>query len=308
MRLGMWLSIGIALALVPQIAGAQNADQSVQDQPTVFDDIIVDGRRLEDRAAHYTEQVSQQVPGRGLARWAGPVCIGVLNFSAEIAAHLADGLATAGHDLGVPIKDGPCAPNIFIVAASDGRELASQWVRREPREFRPNLAQATLSRSRLTDFTDGEAPVRWWAISRPTYYDVVSGRAIQTSSSSGGTPNIPVHSVSQKAGRTRDDLQRLVVIIDINEAHNVSAENLIAYLSLVSFSQVDMRADMSQHDTVLNLFRNDYQGTGLSEWDRAYLETLYTTREDQRINPHRQAERLTQRLRNERDDADAPLP
>jgi hypothetical protein len=303
MRSALALAALAAAILSPALGVAQEARPTPEaieapGQPTVLEDVVVEPEALERQAAEFTAEVAQQVRGRGLARWAGPVCIGVVNFRNEVARGLADGLAQLGGEVGVPIAEAPCSPNIFIVGTDDGRALAEAWVRRDYRDFRPNLSRAALPPSRLTDFVEMEAPVRWWAISRPTYFDIFTGRTIQTSNlSDGPPPRIPIYAKSMTSARTRDDLQRLVVILDVAEMESAPMVDLIAYLGLVAFSQVDMRADMSAHDTVLNLFNGSHSGGGLTEWDRAYLATLYAAPDDLRINEHRQAERLTRRLR-----------
>lgn len=304
MRSGLALVASVALMMIPVSGTAQETRSTPEvsqadSQATVLDDVVVEAGALEQRAAEFTAQVAQQVRGRGLARWAGPVCIGVVNFRADVARGLADGLAHLGGELGVPIDDDACDPNIFIVGTDDGRALAEEWVRRDYRDFRPNTSRAALPPSRLTDFIEMETPVRWWAISRPTYFDIFTGRTVQTSNLTGGgpPPRIQIYAKSMTSARTRDDLQRLVVILDVAEMEQTPLDDLIAYLALVVFSQVDMRADMREHDTVLNLFYGTHSGGGLTQWDRAYLATLYAAPEDQRINEHRQAQRLAGRLR-----------
>jgi hypothetical protein len=230
-----------------------------------------------------------------------------VNFRSDVARGLADGLAHLGGALGVPIEDEDCNPNIFIVGTEDGRALAEEWVRRDYRDFRPNTSRAALSPSRLTDFIEMETPVRWWAISRPTYFDIYTGRTVQTSNLTGGgpPPRIPVYARSMMSARTRDDLQWLVVILDVAQMEQTQLEDLIAYLALVVFSQVDMGADMRAHDTILNLFNGTHTGGGLTQWDRAYLASMYAAPEDLRLNEHRQAERLARRLRTG-DDGSSP--
>lgn len=294
---------GIALALSGGVGHAQEAGPPPvrQEQPTALDDVVVQGAPLEQQAFRFTEELAANVPGRGLARWAGPVCIGVVNFQRSVAQQIADGLAHIGGELGVPVDDETCTPNIIIVGASDGRALADQWVEREYRDFRPNISDASLSSAMLDRFRTTDAPVRWWAISRPAYYDVVTGRRFLTCC---GPIRIPVTNKSLQAARTRDDLQRLVVILDVERSAGVSAEDLIAYLSMIVFSQVDMSADMTGHDTVLNLFAGSYGGAGLSDWDRAYLQSLYAAPSDLRINPHRQAGSLAATVREQNTPAD----
>lgn len=305
MRSCLALVASLVMTLLPVSGKAQEAHprsevSEAAGQATVLEDVVVQAGALEERAAEFTQEVAQQVRGRGLARWAGPVCIGVVNFRAEVARGLADGLAHLGGELGVPIDDDVCDPNIVIVGTDDGRALAEEWVRRDYRDFRPNLSRATLPPSRLTDFIETDAPVRWWAISRPTYFDIFTGRTVQTSTRTPNSPppQIPIYAKSMTSARTRDDLQRLLVILDVAEMEQTALDDLVAYLALVVFSQVDMRADMRQHDTVLNLFNGTYTGRGLTQWDRAYLATLYEAPEDLRINEHRQAQNLARRLRS----------
>lgn len=274
---------------------------SPQDEPTALSDILVEGRSVEAQAERFVAEASRPVPGRGLARWRGPVCIGVVNFRRDLAEQIADGLARTGGALGVPIADGDCDANILIVGAADAREVASGWVEREYREFRPNIARATLSRERLTHFMTADVPVRWWAISRPAYFDVVLGRAAPTNGR--GSAAISVHAYTRKDLHIRDDLQRIVVILDVEKLGTVGFDDLVAYLTMVSFAQIDMTADMDGFDTVLNLFDDGYSGAGLTRWDQAYIRSLYDAPRDLRIEAEDQPRLLIGRLQ---DAADAP--
>lgn len=306
MRVTSCLLGAIAIAIVTLLPTAGSAQESPEgrsevavdaseDPATLLEDVIVESGALEREAARFIAEASSAVRGRGLARWRGPVCIGVMNFRPELGLQIADGLAHAGGVLGVLIADGDCDPNIFIIGTLDARQVATGWVAREYREFRPNIASATLSRERLMEFTGSEAPVRWWAISRPSYFDIFAGRAAPTNGPR--SRPIAVHSYSLKDRNIRDDLQRLVVILDVAKVETVSLRDLVAYLTVVSFAQIDMQADMSGFDTILNLFKGSYVGAGLSDWDRAYIQSLYDVPRDLRIRVEDQPGRLSSRLR-----------
>ncbi|MFA4951752.1 hypothetical protein [Brevundimonas sp.] len=290
----MRVLVGLAVVLLTAICAPASVAQvpptpdQAEEPATVLDDILVSGVPLEEQLRRFTEEAARPVPGRGLARWQGPVCIGVVNFRPAVALQLADGLAQLGGRLGVPIDDDTCDPNIIIVGAVDAQAVTQGWVARRPRDFRPNLSDASLSREQLNHFATTDAPVRWWAISRPSYYDVLLGQAVPTDSFT-GRPTINVHTFSLKRGRTRDDLQRLVVVVDIGQMEGRSIDNLTDYLAMVTFAQMDMQSDMSQFDTVLNMFRPEFAGGGLTAWDEAYLQGLYSVREDMRINLHTQS-------------------
>lgn len=264
--------------------------------PTDLDDVIVDGRTIERQAQRFVEEAAGPVGGRGLARWRGPVCIGVINFRREMGYQIADGLAHAGGALGVPIADGDCEPNILVIGAEDARQVASGWVERAYREFRPNIAGTTLSRERLNEFMTSDRPVRWWAISQMSYFDIFGG--IAQPATGPNRVRMAIHSYSLRDSHVRDDLQRLIVILDVGKVEGASFENLIAYLTLVSFAQIDMGAEMDGFDTILNLFNEGgYSGSGLTAWDRAYVQSLYTVPKDLRIDASRQSRGLADQIR-----------
>ena len=68
--------------------------------PTRVDDVVVEGRPLESVARSFVEEVSAPARTRGLARWDGVVCIGVVNFEAEAAHLIIDRMSDVARDLG----------------------------------------------------------------------------------------------------------------------------------------------------------------------------------------------------------------
>ena len=56
----------------------------------------------------------------------------------------------------------------------------------------------------------------------------------------------------------------------------VTLEQLADYIAFVALAQVDPEADLSRFESILNLFQpGGLDTTGLSPWDRAYLDGLY---------------------------------
>jgi hypothetical protein len=285
----------ILIALAGSPAAAQQSDATLsQAEPAPLDDVVVRGT-LEEQALAFTEQASGTPVARGLARWRGPVCIGVYNFHREVAEQIADGLAHSGGGLNVPIADGDCDPNIMIIGAVDARAVASAWVEREYREFRPKISGAARPRSQLNHFTTADAPIRWWTLSRPAYFDIFKGRRVLAGGPRRGV--IEIRTAMNRDMHTRDDLQRIIIILDVDKIAGVSAENLIAYLTMISFTQIDMQADMGEYRSILNLFQPGHEARGLTEWDEAYVRGLYAVPRDLRIETELQSESMAERLR-----------
>ncbi len=67
---------------------------------------------------------------------------------------------------------------------------------------------------------------------------------------------------------------------------------LADYLAFVALAQIDPEADTSAYDSVLNLFDRDDPAEGLTGWDRAYLEGLYSS-ESNRIHQASQVQSVS---------------
>jgi hypothetical protein len=287
------------------MAGGQTSPQTspprTDPSATTVDDIDVvgtRGRQLEQLSARFVDQVAAPAPGRGLARWMAPVCVGVVNFRGETGQMIADRVAQTAGDLGVPIKEGDCAPNIFIVGTADGPGLARRMVADNRADFAFNAAGARSSDAALRDFQQSEAPVRWWHVSMPMTVNIVentAGPAVRFPGRS--APFVVVMSRSQNHARRRDDLFRVTVVVDVNRLNGVSMEQLCDYLVMVAFAQVDPRGDTAPFDTVLNLFDAPGSVAGLTDWDRSYLSALYAASPDERLNGGTQAAALVTRVR-----------
>lgn len=277
-----------------------SAQDRVEPQPdplqdeAVVDDVVVTGTPLEALTRQFTEEASKPVAGRGLARWAEPVCIGVFNLRADVGRQIADGLAYRGGEFGVPINDSACQPNVLIVGVDDGKLFASEWVSQRYRDFRPAISDSAGSREELEYFQTTDAAVRWWSVSRPTYFNILRGVATPTGGP--GAAAIEVFAKSQLRSRIRDDLETMYVVLDVTQASSAPPSALIDYLAMVVFAQIDMRSEMGAFDSILNLFARDDGPVEMTAWDRAYMESLYSADGDRRLNRVQQAEHFASRL------------
>lgn len=293
---------GFVAALVlagasPAWAQSSSAGSSQEPAQDRLDDVVVYGESLETRARAFVEEVAEPAPRRGLARWDGPVCFGVVNFRIEVARQLADGLASRADALGLPVADPDCRPNVIIVGTVEAAEMARAWVARSPRLFRPGHSGAGAGRSDLEHFTSSNAAVRWWHVSMPMHYDVFQGMSQPAVRLPGGAPpRLRVYSRSQHASRIRDDLLNVMILVDVDRLDSVTVDQLCDYLLMVAYAQIDPQGDTSTFDTVLNLFDNPAV-PGLTDWDRSYLSALYESDPTRRVTGGDQGRGLAGELR-----------
>ncbi len=280
-------------AHAPDPAAVQAQTPLLQDdQVDPVEDVVVLGNRLDKAVAAFVEDVSAPVVGRGLARWNGRVCVGAVNLRGEPAQYLVDKVSDVILELGLEPGAPGCKPSILIIGASDGAAMADAIVKSRPSIFRPGGSGMSQSRRALREFRTSTAAVRWWAVSVPT--DSQTGMpAVRIPGR--GPAVISVDSVSRMRGRIRDDLRRVFVIVDVDQATDRTFDQLGAYVAMVTLAQVDPAADTADYPTILNLFDQAMPPPGLTDWDRAYLQAIYTG-ENRRILAFQQAEEMTATL------------
>ncbi|MES2835555.1 MAG: hypothetical protein V4707_12695 [Pseudomonadota bacterium] len=295
---------GATLAMAFSVAVQDPPAQQVPPLPeTSVEEIIVDGRPLGQAAREFVREVAAPAGRRGLALWRGRVCVGVANLSGEAAQYMADRISTVAEDLGLPIGEPGCDANALVIFTADAAEAAGQLIDHDQRIFRVG-GGLDRGKSALERFRTSDAPVRWWQISIPTDSDT-GRRAVRIAGDDTGggvmesAPTISVFAASRLNSQIRDDMNRSVVIIDIDDIANVSFEQLTDYVALVTLAQIDPEADTSSFTTVLNIFENPGATPMLSEWDWSYLRALYGSR-GERTSPGSQATEVARVMTRDR--------
>lgn len=295
-----WMMAGaISLALMQPQSAAPASPPPAQDpaaqSPAALEDVVVEGRRLEEIVRNFVTEVAAPAPRRGLARWQGGICVGVVNLRNEAGQYIADRISQVGMDLGLTPGEPGCRPNIAVVFTGDGAELASSVVERNRRAFRMG---GSVNRDivALRAFETSDAPVRWWHVSIPV--DSETGdRAIRLPGDidpSTGEPSAPVISVfaaSRLNSQIRDDMNKVMIIVDVDDMAATNLNQLADYLTFIALAQVDPDARTAGYDTILNLFNAPQSVDGLTDWDMSYLTSLYRAQNApaRRINPAAQA-------------------
>ncbi|KPF73937.1 hypothetical protein IP78_14565 [Brevundimonas sp. AAP58] len=275
--------MSFSVALLAAIGAFQAVPQETAD-PDALPDVVVEGRRLDEATRDFVGQVAAPPRGRGLALWRGRLCVGAVGFQREAGQYLVDRVSTVAEDLGVDIGDPGCTPNVIIAGAEDGQAMARELVGRERRAFDTNISGANRPDGALEDFIGSTRPIRWWHVSLPI--DSETGApAVRIPGQCTGScdsiydyaPTLAVNAASRLNSQIRDDLQKVIVVIDVDALGNASFTQIADYVSMIALAQVDPQADTRGFNTILNLFQptvavDEY----LTDWDLAYLRGLYS--------------------------------
>lgn len=276
------MNVSAILASVLLLAAApQAAPQPPSDDLTEVEAVIVEGRRLEEVARSYVEQVSELPRGARLARWNKPICISVSNMQPQFAQFVIDRIAINALDAGADVAGPGCRPNVIVLATSDGSALAQRLVSEFGLGFRPAIQQTNRSRAALREFQNSREPVRWWNVSMPV--EASSGEIAARlhgdfldPDGSGKPRMVVVRDGSRIRSNIRHDMAWTIVIIDMSRTDGVPLGVLADYVSMVSLAQIDPVADLAGQQTIMNLFRTGGAMRGLTSWDKDYLVALYS--------------------------------
>ncbi len=282
----MSMSLGlVAMLAALNTAPAQSAAPA---QETRVEDIVVNGRPLDELVGDFVSEISRPASRRGLARWRGELCVGVVNLPTAHAQYMADRISDVAAEVGLEPGQPGCSPRVVIVATDNGARFARAMVERSSGGFNLRSRQTDAGTRALREFQNSDRAVRWWHTSLPV--DSENGQlAIRLPGQVGnnGEPTAPVVNVfaaSRLNTQIRDDLFRVVIIVDVDKLEGTSFEQLTDYIALVSLAQIDADAQTRDYDTIMNLFNGSGAPSGLTDWDMGYLQALYSTHPD-RINP-----------------------
>lgn len=243
--------------------------------------VVPGGERLREVVRDFVDQISEPAKDGQLARFDDRVCPGVVGAPQKVAQALVDQIALRANELKLRVGEPGCKANILIVVASDSQSFTPDFVRTNGRLFGVN-DRGTRGSTALRAFTDTPRVVRWWHVTE-TVTD--AGFTLGSSDASGGEGSISGAQVARvtNAGRlragTRQDVNRVIIIVDATKAAAAPFPAMADYLALVSLAQVNPDVRFDDTPSVLALWSDIAAGrvpvSGWTEWDKGYLEGLY---------------------------------
>jgi len=209
-----------------------------------------------------------------LARFEGYACPGVIGLKQDYAEAFVGRLRQIAEELHIPLaKNGDCTANIIVAFTDDGRADLAEMQRKS--KFLSQL----LDPPERHELLDEPGPVR--------VVSVVETR-MQNGSLVPRQQHISADVSELPTGRmeggqslistgTQREIANVLVLFDRGKVKGKSLQQLADYTVMRVFAYTrDAKGD-SAPDSILTLFdeSNDSPPLGLTEFDRAYLTTLY---------------------------------
>ncbi len=246
--------------------------------------------KLAPRARKFVNQIATLHNAEGLARWNAPVCALVLGFSQEENEWILARVSRIAQASKVPfLTDERCRPkNLFIFANGDPKKLLQNWD-----DANSTRMQVFGSASPLVvkEFIAMPDAVRVWYNSG---MQTAAGMAIAAAAnygslyaSTGGTPWISMTPLetSHISSNVVYTLSTVFVIADASQLHGVSLGQLADYVAMVGLADIKPGAHLGDAPSILKLFDAAPQTApaGATDWDLAFLKSLYTTEQKSKL-------------------------
>ncbi|RYF37004.1 MAG: hypothetical protein EOO38_26990 [Cytophagaceae bacterium] len=251
-------SLGLSLVALQIFSPAQAAPQQAKAPSTsVAGDIVVMGTtraRIDRTVKRMTNSNEAQIP-----RWNSSICIAVRGVLPDQAHSIADTLELNAREVGVVVERGSCSPNVEIFISGQADALASRFLHHQPNMFR-DVARYGRPRSRDRAELLSPEPIRWTV---------------------GTVRELRLGVASRLSQPSRENKDRLLVIVDLPRCANVTWEQLSAYLTMVVLANPE-HTNNGTSGTIMALFNSGMtkeKASGLTDLDHFVPKALYVTEE-----------------------------
>ncbi|MEL1251195.1 hypothetical protein [Aurantiacibacter gilvus] len=252
-------------------------------------DIVVEGDRIVD--GEEVGRLGRDITPRPstsqdpLARFQRPICPGVWGLSPENAQLVIDRMYDNAERAGVDINEDPeCGANVWVIFVDDPQETFQQL--RDENAF---LVRG-LDYWKRKAVTEQEGPVLAWNVigiyneeGMPVASPSETAAAATDARALGdGIPGNTVTTMSRTRTAIRQDIELSVMLVQRSAIAGLDAVALGDYATMRTLAQTRPPRRENAYDTVLTLFDEDDVSPPdrLTDFDLAYLQSLYSSRED----------------------------
>ena len=297
----------IALAAFTVATGSASAQIEPSDHAVPGDvaeaetseNVVVNAASLQEMVREFVGEVSEAGQLDQLGRWDRTICPGVAGMRQHYAQVLIDRIAQIALTVGLQVGEPGCSPNVLIYVTENSDLLAHELVTQHGALVsRRHTHGNTRGRDALRDFATTPRTVRWWHVTRTHSGD---GFAV------GQGESVRVREASRLRRGTREDFDRVLIIIDARRIHGYRFGAVADYVAMSALAQIDPDSETRGFETILNLFDDgaEPRPRTITEWDLAYLDGLYHMTRDANDDGRQRAD-IARRMRRQVDAQPAP--
>ena len=269
----------VAFTAAAAIAQQSSAPPATTREPKPVEEVTVTATRieLEKRVSKFVYQIAGLENEEGLPRWNRRVCPQVSGLPRDEGEFILGRISEIAGASGAPIGNENCRPNLFIVVTTNPRKIL-EGMNTTTRILTFGGAHPSV----IDEFIATPRPVRvWYKTGLSTPEGISLGDADRTDVDENVYGPFPV--VEGRSSFVRRSViwnfTRLLVVVDQARLQGISRGQFADYVAMVSLADLKPGTRLGDAPTILKLFDAAPQDTpeGMSEWDLAFLKSLYST-------------------------------
>ncbi len=271
----------LAIALLAGLlAGVARAQSSAPAEVTVT---AQRAKELTPRVEKFVGHIAALENNEGLPRWKMPVCPRVIGLPQQEGEYILARISEVARMAGIALADEQCRPNLYIVVTLDPRQLLQNTT-----ESNRLLMFGSESPSVIDDFIATPRPVR-------VFYktSMESSLGLPLGDTHPVPPPDAFHPRTFQQNNTSAhitanviyDVSTVVAIADQTRLKGISRGQFADYLAMVSLADIKPGPNLGDAPTILKLFDGAPENApaGMSDWDGAFLKSLYATDQKSRL-------------------------
>ncbi|HEY4211978.1 MAG TPA: hypothetical protein VGM84_10895 [Steroidobacteraceae bacterium] len=279
-------------------ATTPSATTPATSNPSPIPEVVVHGRsdELAPRVLSFVDQIAAPEYEEGPSRWASRVCPLVFGLPKAEGEFMLARISLVARTAGIPLAGEQCRPNLYIMVTGNPKsflKIQDKW-------HRVGMFGNAGPR-RVDEFIHSARPVRVWYntnLISPDGINIGGGDPV----SSHGGPTAHATASHSDASRLKRNVvssfTTVLVVIDQTQLHNVSRGQLADYVGMVGLAKLKPDLHVVNAPSILALFDGDPKAApgAMTDWDGAFLKSLYETDPESRLQRSQIAVNMIQEM------------
>jgi len=279
----------------PPTSNAASPDDAVQE-------VTVTAQRLKltKRVRKFVDQIAARENEEGLPLWTQPVCPSVSGMNRQEGEFILQRVSEIARGAGVRLAGEHCRPNLYILVNPQPEALLRAMEKRNRSfTFGYDLSfypPVPTPQSAVDQFIETPRAVRVW-------YNSAERDAWGKPLVVGACVAVPVRQVcNADSSRVLSNVvwvfSRVFVIADQRRLRGVTLGQFADYAAMAGLAKLEPGAQLGDTPTILKLFDVAPRAAppGMTEWDRAFLKSLYATEQRSKEQRRQVANTMVQQL------------
>jgi hypothetical protein len=270
----------------PSVAAAASAGAQLPVSESLQEVTVTAHRiELEQRVSKFVNNIAAVEIGEGLPLWHRPVCPLVWGLAPQEDAFIVERVSMIARAAGVQLAGERCRSNLFIFVTTQPKELLQAM---ERRNFKYNFGDDAYPLAVDELIATPRAARVWYTSYKRTPDGLPAGFVVRIQDN---PSPLSLHVVRWIA--------HVYVVVDQNRLQAVTHGQLADYVALAGLAQLKPGARLGDAPTILKLFDEDPKAapSGMTEWDQAFLKSLYATEQSSTLQRSQIAHQMVSKLK-----------